>query len=171
LLDNFRAILAKEEASLTKEDIARSYELYEQLGQLDTGGDARIAGLRTRFLELLYQRKQHEATENLRRNIGALNEAKNLLPALAAGMVPPFVTSAVQGGLTSPEALWWARGEVALALRRYPALCSPTPFAWNRLTGGDYAPTTRLAFSYLRFAYDDPFQGEVRTLCSRQSGW
>jgi hypothetical protein len=171
LLDNFRALLAKDEPSLTKEDIARSYELYEQLGQLDTGGDARIAGLRVRFLELLYQRKQHEATENMRRNIGALNEAKNLLPGLAAGMVPPFVMSAVQGGLTSPEALWWARGEVALALRHYPGLCAPQPFAWSRLKGGDYAPTTRLAFSYLRFAYDDPFQNEVRGLCGRQSAW
>jgi hypothetical protein len=170
LLDEFRAILAKDEAALTKEDIVHSYELYEQLGQLDTGGDARISGLRMRFLELLYQRKQHEATENMKHNLKALADAKGLLPTVGAGMVPPYMLSAVQGGLVNPEALWWSRGEVALALRHYPALCG-SPFTWGQITPGSFPPATRLAFSYLRFAYDDPFQSEVRGLCSRQGRW
>jgi hypothetical protein len=171
LLDELRTLLGKEESQLTKADIGRSYELYEQLDQLDTGNDARIAGMRKRFLELLYTRKQHEATENMKRNIVALNEAKNILPTLAAGLVPPYVVSAVQGGLTSTDALLWARGEVALALRQYPALCTGGPFGWARLGGGDYAPKARLAFTYLRYAYGDPFQTDIRDLCTRTSAW
>jgi hypothetical protein len=167
LLDELRGILEKDDGKLTPAEIGRSYELYEQLDQLDTGNDARIAGIRKRFLELVYMRKQREATENLKRNVAALNEAKNLLPGIASGLIPPYVVSAVQGGLTTTDALLWARGEVALALRQYPALCAGGPFSWNRLSGGDYAPRARLAFSYLRFAYDDPFQAEVQGLCTR----
>jgi hypothetical protein len=167
LLDEQRGLLGKEEGTLTATEIGRSYELYEQLDQLDTGNDARIAGLRKRFLELVYMRKQREATENLKRNVAALKDAKNLLPAITTGLVPPYVVSAVQGGLTTTDALLWARGEAALAVRQYPALCAGGPFTWNRLTGGDYSPKARLAFSYLRYAYDDPFQTEVQGLCSR----
>ena len=166
LLEELRAILSKDEDKITKAEIAHSYELYEQLDQLDSGNDARIAGLRKRFIEVVYQRKQHEATENLKRNIAALNEAKGVLPALAAGAVPPYVVTAVEAGTTSTDALLWARGEVAVAVRQYPALCAGT-FGWGRLAGNDYAPKTRLAFSYLHYAYDDPFQTEVRALCGR----
>jgi hypothetical protein len=167
LLEELRGILSKDVDKLTQAEIARSYELYEQVDQLDSGNDARIAGLRKRFIELAYQRKQREATDNLKRNVAALNEAKGVLPALAAGAVPPYVVTAVQGGATTTDALLWARGEVALALRQYPALCAGAPFAWGRLGGGDYAPKARLAFSYLHYAYDDPFQTEVQQLCSR----
>lgn len=167
LIDQLQAILGKDENAITKDDITKSYELYEQLGQLDTGGDARISGIRTRFLELLYQRKQKDSTENLKRNIKALNEAKGIVPLIAAGAVPESVLTAVKGGDLAPEAIWWARGEVASALHRYPGLCGPSPFGWGRLSGGDYAPSTRLAFSYLHYAYSDPFQSEVQRLCGR----
>lgn len=167
LLEELRGILSKDATALTPAEIAHSYELYDQLDQLDSGNDARIAGLRKRFIELVYQRKQREATDSMRRNLAALGDAKGLLPALAAGVVPPYVLTAVQGGTTTTDALLWARGEVALALRQYPALCAGGPFGWGRLTGGDYAPKARLAFSYLRYAYDDPFQTEVQGLCSR----
>jgi hypothetical protein len=166
LLAELRQILSKEDAAITKEDIAHSYELYDQLSQLDTGGDARVSGLQTRFLELLYQRKQKEATEHLKRNLKALDEAKGIVSSMSAGMLPAYVLSAIQGGLTSPEALFWARGEAALALRHYPALCG-APFTWGAITPAAYPPVTRAAFSYLRFAYDDPFQAEIRGLCGR----
>lgn len=171
LLDQLGAILAKEDAAITKDDITRSYELYEQLGQIDSGGDARVAGLRTRFIELLYQRKARDATEHLKRNIAALNEAKGIVPLVAAGTVPESVLTSVKGGELSADAIWWARGEVASTLHHYPALCGPTPFGWNRLSSGDYAPSARLAFSYLRYAYSDPFQSEVQKLCGRLAKW
>jgi hypothetical protein len=170
LLGELTAILAKDDNAITKDDITKSYVLYDQLGQLDTGGDARVSGVRTRFLELLYQRKQKDATENLKRNISALNEAKGIVPLVAAGAVPGAVLTSVKGGELAADAIWWARGEVASALHNYPALCGPTPFSWGRVSG-DYAPTTRLAFSYLRYAYSDPFQAEVRALCGRLAKW
>ena len=171
LVDQLSAILAKDEGTLTKEDITRSYALYDQLGQIDTGSDARVSGVRTRFIELLYQRKLRDATEHLKKNIAALNEAKGIVPLVAAGQVPDGVLTAVKGGELSPEAIWWARGEVASALHRYPALCGPTPFGWGRLASGDYAAPSRLAFSYLRYAYSDPFLAEVQRLCSRLAKW
>jgi hypothetical protein len=171
LIDQMNAILAKDENTLTKDDITRSYQLYDQLGQIDTGGDARVSGVRTRFIELLYQRKLRDATEHLKRNIAALNEAKGIVPLVAAGQVPEAVLTSVKGGELSPEAIWWARGEVASALHRYPALCGPAPFGWGRLASGDYAASSRLAFSYLRYAYSDPFQSEVQRLCGRLAKW
>jgi hypothetical protein len=165
LLAQMEAILAKDE--LTKDDITRSYELNDQLAQIDTGSDARVSGLRTRFIELLYQRKQRDATENLKKNIKALNDAKGIVPLLAAGSVPEHVLTAVKGGDATPEAIWWARGEVASALRHHPDLCAPSPFSWSRVSSDDHTPSMRLAFSYLRFAYSDPFQAEVQRLCSR----
>ena len=167
LVDQLGAILAKDDNAVTKDDITRSYELFDQLGQIDTGSDARVSGIRTRFLELLYQRKQRDSTEHLKKNIAALNEAKGIVPLVAAGGVPESVLTAVKGGVATPDAIWWARGEVASALRHYPALCGPTPFSWNRLGGNEYNPETRLAFSYLRYAYSDPFQTEVQRVCER----
>ena len=166
VLDEFRDLLAKD--SLTPAEITRSYELYDTLTQLDTGGDPRVSAVRARFLELLYQRKQREATDNMKRNLQALNEAKGLLSAVGPGLVPPYVITSVQGGLYSAETLGWSRAEAALTVRRHPELCSG-PFTWGRVTQAQFPAVTRLAFSYLRFAYEDPFQAEVRTLCARPS--
>ena len=166
LLAELRAILGKDDAAITKDDIAHSYELYDQLGQLDTGGDARVSALRSRFVEVVYQRKQREQTENLKRNLKALEEAKGLLSSLSGGLVPAYVLVAIRDGLATPDALVWARGEAAIAVRHSPALCG-TPFTWGAVTPSAYSPVTRAAFSYLHFAYDDPFQSEIRGLCGR----
>jgi hypothetical protein len=164
VLDEFRDLLAKD--TLAPAEITRSYELYDTLVQLDTGGDPRVSAVRARFLELLYQRKQREATDNLKRNLQALNEAKGLLSSIGPGLVPPYMISAVQGGLYSPEALGWSRAEAALTVHRHPELCTG-PFTWNRVSAAQFPAPTRLAFSYLRFAYESPFEAEVRALCSR----
>ena len=166
LLAQLRDILAKAPEAVSREDIARSYELYVQLGQLDTGGDARIEGLRTRFLELLYQRKREEGTEHLKTNIKALNEAKGMVPMIAAGMVPQYVMSSMNGGAPSPDAIWWARAQVASALHGAPALCGPG-FDWGKVAASGLPPESQLAFSYLHFAYGDGFLGDVKGLCGR----
>ncbi len=118
LLDELRAILSKDEAQLTKEDIARSYELYEQTAQLDTGNDARIAGLRTRFLELVYQRKQHEATENLRRNIKVIRRLRGAGRHRESRSAPLGPRRGCAGGPAIPRALLTGTLLVESALRR-----------------------------------------------------
>ena len=86
--------------------------IYEQLQQLGRH-DARVRGLSARFLELLYGRKAKEESENLKRNLKALNEAKDLL----GDGVPIFVQVAARAGETPVTVLNWARGQVAVLLR------------------------------------------------------
>jgi hypothetical protein len=167
LLAEFRGLVEKEAATLSGPELTRAHELYAQLRQLDSGGDARFQGLSGRFLELVYQRRLGEADERGRRNLKALGDAKGLLAALSAGAVPAYVAAAIQSGAAAPDALLWARGEAALALRGIPALCGSTPFTWSRVASAVTVDTTRLAFTYLRFAHGDPFQGEVAGLCGR----
>ncbi|MEN9577575.1 MAG: hypothetical protein RJA70_584 [Pseudomonadota bacterium] len=165
LVADFEGLLAAD-GELNSEQIARSYVLYEQLRQLDRG-DARISGLHARFLEKLYGRKQEDEAKNLRRNLKALQEAKDVL-ALGGTGVPMFVQIATNGGEATPAALRWARGEVLMTLRATPSLCQG-PFDWTSYTTQKVGPSGRFAFSFLRFAYDDPFRDEVNTLCSRMS--
>ena len=67
----------------------------------------------------------------------------------------------------------WARGQVAIAIRRNPTLCGPNPetgFTWSRLQLSPPPPESRLAFEVLRFAYDDPYEKEIAALCRRVTG-
>jgi hypothetical protein len=164
LVAEFEALLAKPADTSTPGEIARSYELYEQLRQLDRG-DARISALHARFLELLYGRKEKEASENLKRNLSALKEVKDIIATGAAG-VPMYVQIAAQGGTLDPAALRWARGQVALTLRSRQTACQGG-FSWAVLNSGDWSSDDRFAFAYLRYAYDDPFQNEISALCQR----
>lgn len=164
LVQEFESLLGRPQDELSDAEIARSYELYEQLRQLDRG-DARISALHARFLELLYGRKEKEASENLKRNLAALREVKDLIATGATG-VPMFVQVAAQGGTLDPAALRWARGQVAVSLRNRVSVCQGG-FSWAALESGDWATDTRFAFAYLRYAYDDPFQDQVTALCQR----
>lgn len=165
LLTEFEALMGAS-AEPSSEQIARSYVLYEQLRQLDRG-DARISGLLARFLEKLYGRKQEEETKNLRRNLKALQEAKDVIAAGASG-VPMFAQIATNSGETNAAVLRWAKGEVVIALRTTPGLCQ-SPFSWSSYAPQSLAPSARFAFSFLRFAYDDPFADQVNVLCARMS--
>ncbi len=159
LLAEFEALL---NTKMGPTEIARSYVLYEQLRQLDRF-DARVSGLHARFLELLYGRKEAEDAKNLKRNLQALKEAKDILSAGATG-IPMFVQIAANGGETTPAVLRWARGQVAIALHQTPAVCQGK-FTWARFTKHQWSPASRFAFSFMRYAYDDPFADEVNGLC------
>jgi hypothetical protein len=161
LVKEFEVLLAKPAEQLSAEEVTRSYTLYEQLRQLDRG-DARISATHARFLELLYGRKEKEASENLKRNLAALKEAKELIAAGATG-VPLFVQIAAREGTLDPAALRWAQGQVVVSLRSRMAVCQ-SGFSWSSL-GSDWPADARFAFAYLRYAYDDPFQEQVRGLC------
>jgi hypothetical protein len=173
LLAEFRRVLDRPQSELTGAELARAYELYEQLARFDST-DPRIAALQALFMERLYMRKAQEANERFRNNLSALNVAKDILMANRSTLVVPgYVTQAIDGGVMDYRSADWARGQVAIAIRRYPTLCGPNPetgFTWSRLQLSPPPPESRLAFEVLRFAYDDPYEKEIAVLCRRVLG-
>jgi len=172
LLAEFRRVLERPQSELTGAELARAYELYEQLARFDSN-DPRIGALQALFMERLYMRKAQEANERFKNNLAALNVAKDILMANRGMTVPGYVVQAVDGGVMDYRSADWARGQVAIAIRRYPTLCGPNPetgFTWSRLQLSPPPPESRLAFEMLRFAYDDPYEKEIAVLCRRVLG-
>jgi len=173
LLTEFRKVLDRPQAQLTGAELAHAYELYESLARFDST-DPRIGGLQALFMERLYARKAQEANEQFRNNLDALNSAKDILKANHTTIVlPAYVSSALDGGQIDGRSVDWARGQVAIAIRRYPTLCGPNPesgFTWSRLQLSPPPPESRLAFEVLRFAYDNPYEKEIAQLCRRVLG-
>jgi hypothetical protein len=173
LLAEFRRVLDRPQSELTGAELARAYELYEQLARFDSG-DPRIGALQALFMDRLYMRKAQEANERFKNNLSALNVAKDILSANRGSMmVPGYVVQALDGGVMDNRSADWARGQVAIAIRRYPTLCGPNPetgFTWSRLQLSPPPPESRLAFEVLRFAYDDPYEKEIAVLCRRVLG-
>lgn len=173
LLAEFRKVLDRPQEQLTGAELARAYELYEQLARFDSG-DPRIGALQALFMDRLYNRKATEANQRFKNNLEALNVAKDILVANRGTIVvPAYVSSAVDGGVMDDRSVDWARGQVAIAIRRYPALCGPNPeagFTWSRLQLSPPPPESRLAFEMLRFAYDNPYEKEIAQLCRRVLG-
>jgi hypothetical protein len=173
LLAEFGKVLDRPQEQLTGAELARAYELYEQLARFDSN-DPRIGALQALFMDRLYNRKAVEANERFKNNLEALNVAKDILIANRQTIiVPGYVTTAIDGGTLDNRSVDWARGQVAIAIRRYPALCGPTPesgFTWSRLELSPPPPESRLAFEVLRFAYDNPFEKEIAALCLRLLG-
>jgi hypothetical protein len=173
LLAEFRRVLDRPQTELTGSELARAYELYEQLARFDSS-DPRVAALQALFMERLYQRKALEANQRFRNNMAALSAAKDILSQNRTTIVlPGYVSEAIDGGVMDDRTADWARGQVAIAIRRYPTLCGPNPeagFTWSRLALSPPPPESRLAFEMLRFAYDDPYEKEIAVLCRRVVG-
>jgi hypothetical protein len=143
-------------------NLQAAYRLFAQLHQLDTNGDARIAAAQARFIELFMARKSAEAVERIKRNLKALNEAKDLLKN-AAVVVPPYMHAALFEDNPTAMALQWALGEAVTQLRSTPQLCG-TRFSWSRTTGH---PQAHFALSYLRYAFGDGFEADLAGLCAK----
>ncbi len=173
LLAEFRRVLDRPQEQLSGAELARAYELYEQLARFDSS-DPRISALQALFMERLYQRKAQEANQRFKNNLQALGAAKDILNTNRTTIVlPGYVSEAIQGGVMDDRSADWARGQVAIAIRRNPTLCGPNPesgFTWSRLALSPPPPESRLAFEMLRFAYDDPYEKEIATLCRRVLG-
>ena len=173
LLVEFRKVLDRPQEQLTGAELARAYELYEQLARFDSS-DPRISALQALFMERLYARKAVEANQRFKNNLQALSAAKDILANNRTTIVlPGYVSTAIDGGSMDDRSVDWARGQVAIAIRRYPALCGPNPesgFTWSRLELSPPPPESRLAFEMLRFAYDNPYEKEIATLCRRVLG-
>jgi hypothetical protein len=173
LLADFRQVLDRPQDQLSGAELARAYELYEQLARFDSD-DPRITGLQALFMERLYQRKAEEENQRFKNNLQALSAAKDILNANRTTIIlPGYVSQALAGGVMDDRSADWARGQVAIAIRRNPTLCGTNPeggFTWSRLELSPPPPESRLAFEILRFAYDNPYEKEIAVLCRRVLG-
>ncbi len=166
LINEMRDILDLDIDQLTPGDITRSYELYNQLGEI-APNDSRVQALRHRLIETYWQRKQVEKTENLRRNLAAYNELKGLLEN-ANVTVPMFVRVGINSNEIGADQVNWAMGEAAVSARRYPQICrSANGFTWQSVTGDGVPGSTAVAFNIIRYAYGDTFVEQVNVMCRR----
>ena len=160
------AILAKAPEAMTHEDITRSYQLYAQLRSI-AWYDSRFQGLQLRFWEVWENRKNIEATENLSRNLQALEQSKELLRTASAVAIPLFAQIGINSGLVSDRMLEWARWELLEGIQQHPEFCRQPNFA----AMPDYlAVSQQIAGGYLHFAYGDPFQSVFGDMCRRAHG-
>lgn len=162
MIEELNALLAKG-ADLSSPDIQRSYELYEKLRAL-AWFDPRFKAASARFWELFFARKQNEATQNLQRNLKALESAKGLLKDAGDAAVPLFMQVAINSQSYDPRAVDWASGELLTALRSKPQLCSS--FDWTKIESYGFLPVTQVAVHYLRYAQGDAFFGPISGRCS-----
>jgi len=175
LLAEFRQLLEKGEGKMSDKEITRSYELYEQLDEINAG-DKRVEALQTRFLELFYGRKEREATASLERNLDALAKAKNVLATIAKASdqyVPNYVSVAVNQSNPTDQALSWARGRLVMGIRQQPELCGPPSgaFSWNWFNQRKWPLATELALALLHYAFNDPYQQKIQALCKTAARW
>jgi hypothetical protein len=162
LLEELNALLAKG-AELNGSDIQKTYELYEKLRALAWYEPA-FKATSARFWELFFARKQVESTQNLARNLKALESAKELLKGAGIGTIPLFMQVAIASQTVDPRAVDWASGELLTALRAKPALCSS--FDWTQMLSAGFLPQTQIAVQYLRFAQGDSFFSPISSRCS-----
>jgi hypothetical protein len=162
MIEELNALLAKG-ADLSSPDIQRSYELYEKLRAL-AWYDPRFKAASARFWELFFARKQLESTQNLTRNLKALDSARELLKGAGVGAIPLFMQVAISSQAFDPRALDWASGELLTAIRAKPQLCSS--FDWTQMQTYGFAPATQIAVQYLRFAQGDGFYTPIAGRCS-----
>lgn len=162
LLEELNALLAKG-ADLSSPDIQHTYELYEKLRAM-AWFDPRFKAASARFWELFFARKQLESTQNLARNLKALEAAKELLKGAGVGAIPLFMQVAISSQAYDPRALDWASGELLSAIRAKPQLCSS--FDWTQMDVYGFPPAAQIAVQYLRFAQGDSFYSPIAGRCS-----
>ena len=162
MIEELNALLAKG-ADLSSPDIQKSYELYEKLRAL-AWYDPRFKAASARFWELFFARKQLESTQNLTRNLKALDSARELLKGAGVGAIPLFMQVAISSQAYDPRAMDWASGELLTAIRAKPQLCSS--FDWTQMQTYGFLPATQIAVQYLRFAQGDAFYQPIAGRCS-----
>ena len=167
LVAELSQILAKPPEAMTPEELTRSYQLYAQLRAI-AWYDARFQGLQLRFWEVWHNRKQIESTENLSRNLKALEESKELLRTASAATIPLFAQVGINSGLVNDRMLEWARWEMLRGFHDHPEMCDKG-FSWTGMP--DFIGVEqKIAGGYLHFVYGDPFERELGDMCNRVRG-
>jgi hypothetical protein len=162
LLGELEQILARGPA-LSPADIQRSYTLYEQLREL-AFHDPRFKAAAARFWEIVYGRKQLEASEALGRNLKALEAARGVLASAGVAAIPIYVQAALNAGNVDGRALEWSQWELMKGLHAARGACAS--FSFGQLGSYGLPPASRLAAHYLHYAYGDPYAASVSRLCA-----
>ncbi len=165
LLAELEGILAKGASGASSAEITRSYELYSQLQDV-APSDPRVRGISARFWELMYGRKQDEATERLSKNLQALDEARELLKTAGDAAIPLYVQAAVNSGVLDARSLEWASLRLISALRTQTIICQQG-FDWGHLPSYPLPADARVAAHYLHYGYGDAYARDVTTACLR----
>jgi hypothetical protein len=160
ILAELGPILGKPATKLTDAEVTRAYALYEQMRELSPD-DARAIGMQRRFVEVIGGFRDLAKTESLKRNLAALNEAKDLLKSMA-GVVPSYVQMSISDNRPTPDAIAWAQAAALMQFRQNPGLCAGG-FDWARVS--NTTGEARLAFSYLRYAFDDGYSRWIGSVC------
>ncbi len=149
LLAELRAILDTER--LSQQDSARAYELYNVLFELSPD-DPRVEAASARLWELIFKRRREEATEDLSRNLQALESAQAIVKTMGDAALPLYVQVAVNSGGLDRKALEWSSLRLLAALRGNTSICSGG-FSYSRLPSYGLGPSDELAAHYLHYAY------------------
>jgi hypothetical protein len=162
ILAELGPILGKPATKLSDAEVTRAYTLFEQMRELGQD-DARVLGMQRRFVEVIGGFKDLAKTESLKRNLAALNDAKDLIKTLGAN-VPQYVQVSIADNRPTPDALAWAQAAALMQVRSNPGLCAG---AWDWTRVDSTTGETRLAFQYLRYAFDDGYTRWLGSVCKR----
>jgi hypothetical protein len=164
IISHLSALLGKDLAKLTDADVTNAGMLYEEMREL-APDDARTVSLQRRFVEVASGFRGIQNTAALKRNLGALSEAKELLVALNAKVaVPSYVQVSISQDSPTDDALAWARAQVLVSLRQNAALCAGG-FDWARVA--QLQGVSRIAFAVYRGAYDGSDLSWLTGACGR----
>ncbi len=167
LVQELSALLGKPSGAMTPEEITRSYELYAQLRSI-AWYDSRFQGLRQRFWEVWQNQRSQEYSENLGRNLEALNKSKELLRTAGPGAIPLFAQVGINSGTVSERTLEWSRFEMLKGLRENPGACQGG-FSWTAMPDV-LSVQQQIAGGYLHFVYGDPYEKVLSGMCGRWQG-
>jgi hypothetical protein len=163
IIAQLSSLLGKDGTKLNDADVTNASMLYEEMREL-APDDARTIALQRRYVEVVGGFRDVQRTAALKRNLGALSEAKELLIALGApGAVPAYVQVSIASDGPTADSIAWARAQALVALRGQSALCAGG-FDWSRVS--QLQGPARLAFSYLRYAFDAQDLGWVSAACA-----
>ncbi len=157
------AILEKGETGASKEEIARSYEIYTQLQDI-APADPRVTGVSARFWELTVGRKKEEDRERLSKTLDALSEARETLKVMGDAAIPLYVQAAVSSGSLDSRALEWSSLRLIRALRGAPAVCT-AGFSWAGVPSYGWPADARLAAQYTRYGYGNAYEATIQGAC------
>jgi cystathionine beta-lyase/cystathionine gamma-synthase len=126
--------------------------------------DPRFKAAAARFWEIVYGRKQLEASEALGRNLKALEAARGVLASAGVAAIPIYVQAALNAGNVDGRALEWSQWELMKGLHAARGACAS--FSFGQLGSYGLPPASRLAAHYLHYAYGDPYAASVSRLCA-----